>query len=172
MFNSIRTLLNVRHPDEEVRQRGRNIIIIALDLLGINLVVVISLLFNPSQFTRLFATSVGSVILYIFVIFITFRGFVELAGWLIVILSLVGTITVTLANPDRLVAIFLSVPLVLAVTILSLRSLILTFLLTACCLVGIAFFLEPTPLNLTTRDFINFCGRALWLSQCHQFCAE
>lgn len=154
MFNSIRTLLNVRHPDEEVRQRGRNIIIIALGLLGINLVVVISLLFNLSQFTRLFATSVGSVILYLFVIFITFRGFVELAGWLIIILSLVGTITATLANPDRLVAIFLSVPLVLAATILSLRSLILTFLLIACCLAGITFFLAPTPLNLTTRDFL------------------
>lgn len=154
MFNSIRTLLNVRHPDEEVRQRGRNIIIIALGLLGINLVVVISLLFNLSQFTRLFATSVGSVILYLFVIFITFRGFVELAGCLMIILSLVGTITATLANPDRLVAIFLSVPLVLAATILSLRSLILTFLLIACCLAGITFFLAPTPLNLTTRDFL------------------
>jgi|GEM_PF-428360 rsbT co-antagonist protein RsbR len=154
MFNSIRTLLNVRHPDEEVRQRGRNIIVIALGLLGINLVVVISLLFNLSQVTRLFATSAVSVILYIFVIFITFRGFVELAGWLTVMISLVGTLAALFVTPNGLTIIFLAVPLVLAATVLSLRSLILVFLLTACSLAGIAFFLEPTPLSLTTRDFL------------------
>lgn len=154
MFNSIRTLLNVRYPDEEVRQRRRNIIVIALGLLSINLVVAISLLFNLSQFTRLFATSVVSIILYAFVIFTALKGFVELAGWLIVVLSLFGTITATLVNPDRPVAIFLSVSLLLAATILSWRSLILVFLLTACSLVGIAFFLEPIPMNLTARDFL------------------
>lgn len=154
MFNSIRTLLNVRYPDEEVRQRRRNIIVIALGLLSINLVVAISLLFNLPQLTRLFATSVVSIILYAFVIFTALKGFVELAGWLIVILSLFGTITATLVNPDRPVAIFLSVSLLLAATILSWRSLILVFLLTACSLVGIAFFLEPIPINLTARDFL------------------
>lgn len=154
MFNSIRTLLNVRHPDEEVRQRGRNIIIIALGLLSINLALVILLLFNLSQVTRLFATSVVSVILYVFVIFITLRGFVELAGWLTVVIALVGTLTALFVTPNGSTIIFLAVPLVLAATILSLRSLILVFLLTACSLVGIAFFLEPIPLNLTARDFL------------------
>ncbi|MEJ5345169.1 MAG: STAS domain-containing protein [Chloroflexus sp.] len=154
MLNPVRNLLNVHHPDEEVRQRGRNIIIIALGLLCVNLLVAISLLFNVSQATRLFATSMVGVILYVFVIVIAFKGFVELAGWLTVIISLFGTISSILINPDRPVAIFLSVSLVLAATILSLRSLIIVFFLTACSLVGIAFFLEPIPLNLTARDFL------------------
>lgn len=147
-------LLDIRHPDEEARQRGRNIVIIGLGLFVINVLVAVSIVISfPELIALLISTGFGAA-LYIAIIALTRIGYVDLAGWLTVLVSLIGTITATVVNPDRPVAVFIAVPLVLAATILRFRDVIVVTVAALLGLVSIAFLAEPAIISLTLPNFL------------------
>lgn len=147
-------LLDIRHSDEEARQRGRNIAIIGLGLFVINVLIAVSIVISfPELIVLLISTGFGAA-LYIAIIGITRMGYVDLAGWLTVVVSLIGTISATIFHPDRPVAVFIVVPLVLAATILRFRDVIVVTTATLLGLVSIAFLAEPVIISLPLPDFL------------------
>lgn len=152
------TLLDVRHPDEEARQRGRNIIIIGLGLFVINVLVAVSIVISFSELIALLISTGFGAALYIVIIALTRIGYVDLAGWLTVLVALLGTITAAVVNPDRPVATFIAVPLVLAATILQFRDVIVVTAATLLGLVGIAFLAEPAIISLPLPNFLVTTG--------------
>lgn len=151
-------LLDIRHSDEEARQRGRNIVIIGLGLFVINVLVAVSIVISfPELIALLISTGFGAA-LYIAIIALTRIGYVDLAGWLTVLVALLGTITAAVVNPDRPVATFIAVPLVLAATILRFRDVIVVTVAALLGLVGIAFLAEPAIISLPLPNFLVATG--------------
>ncbi|WP_322489877.1 STAS domain-containing protein [Chloroflexus sp.] len=158
MKNLFSTLLDIRHPDGETRQRGRNIIIIGLGLFVINLLVSFTILFYFPELTVLLISTAFGAALYIAIIALTRMGYVDLAGWLTVLVSLLGTVTAIVVNPDRPVATFIAVPLVLAATILRFRDVVAVTAAVLIGLVSIAFLAQPVIISLPLHSFLVTTG--------------
>jgi len=155
MQTFINNLLDVRSTDEEIRQRGRNIIIIALGLIVINVLVFFNVLLSFSFLFELLIPVLLAVVLYGSTILIARQGRVDLAGWIVVIASLIGTIGASVINPQRPVTMFLAIPVLLAVTILRLYHLVIVFGIVSLGLLTFWLRGAPTPTGLTARDLIQ-----------------
>ncbi|MDW8403309.1 STAS domain-containing protein [Chloroflexus sp.] len=158
MKRLLSTLFDIRHRDEEARQRGRNVVIIAFGLLVINVLVSLSIVFYFRDAVALLIATASGALLYVLIIAITRLGQVDLGGWLVVLVSLVGTITASFVNPDRPVAMFMVVPVVLAATILRFRDLTVVTLVVLLSLIGIAIFAEPAMISLSLPGFLATSG--------------
>ncbi|MGB9740075.1 MAG: hypothetical protein C0184_06945 [Chloroflexus aggregans] len=80
MTDIFHKLLDIRHSDEESRQRGRNIIIIALGLLVINLIVSSTIIVGFPESVSLLVSTFLSAILYAGIAFLTCQGFIDFGG--------------------------------------------------------------------------------------------
>lgn len=152
------TLLDIRHPDEETRQRGRNIVIIGLGLFVINVLVAVTILFYFPELPALLISTTFGAALYVVIIALTRMGYVDLAGWLTILVALLGTITAAVVNPDRPVAQFIAVPLVLAATILRFRDVVMVTAAVVMGLISIAFLAEPAVISLPLHHFLVTTG--------------
>ncbi|RMD82690.1 MAG: STAS domain-containing protein [Chloroflexi bacterium] len=154
MTDIFHKLLDMRHSDEESRQRGRNIVIIALGLLVINLIVAMTIIVAFTESVSLLVSTSLSSILYAGIIFLTRRGFIDVGGWLTVGTALIGTTIASFASPDHPIVAFLTVPLVLAATLLRFRDVIVVFGLVLLAMGSLASFAEPTLITITSEAFL------------------
>jgi len=154
MTDIFHKLLDIRHSDEESRQRGRNIVIIALGLLVINLIVSIMIIVGFTELFSLLVATFLAVLLYAVIVFLTRRGSIDLGGWLTVETALFGTTVASFVNPDRPVFVFLTIPLVLAATLLRFRDVIVVFGLVLLALGSLALFAESTVITITSQQFL------------------
>ncbi|WP_287906460.1 STAS domain-containing protein [Chloroflexus sp.] len=154
MTDIFHKLLDIRHSDEESRQRGRNIVIIALGLLVINLIVSITIIVGFTELFSLLVATFLAVLLYAVIVFLTRRGSINLGGWLTVGTALFGTTVASFVNPDRPVTVFLAVSLVLAATLLRFRDVIVVFGLVLLALGSLALFAESTVITVTSEQFL------------------
>ncbi len=158
MKNLFSTLLDIRHPDEEARQRGRNIVIIGLGLSVVDVLVAFMILLYFSESSALLIPAALGAAPHIAIIALTRMGYVDLAGWLIVLVSLLPTITAAVVNPDRPIAMFMAVPLVLAATILRFRHVITVTATVVMGLISIAFLAKPAITSLSLSNFLVATG--------------
>lgn len=147
--------LHIRHDDEEMRQRGRNVVIIATGLLTINVLVFLFLLGSPPLALDLLIATFLSVVLHSGIIILARQGRVNLAGWLIIVLALAGAIVATFVMPQRPIAMFFSTTPVLAATLLRFRGLVIVTIMVFFTFLVVAFGIPATPVALTTSSFLQ-----------------
>ncbi|MEF3274889.1 MAG: STAS domain-containing protein [Chloroflexus sp.] len=147
--------LHIRHDDEEMRQRGRNVVIIATGLLTINVLIFLFLLGSPPLALDLLIATFLSVVLHSGIIILARQGRVNLAGWLIIVLALAGAIVATFVMPQRPIAMFFSTTPVLAATLLRFRGLVIVTIMVFFTFLVVAFGIPATPVDLTTSSFLQ-----------------
>ncbi len=153
MNNFFQSLLAINHPDELFRQRGRNTVVIALGLAALNVLLSITLIFIDFSLTWMFAT-IASALIYVGIIALARNGRVHLASWLTVSVSLSGSIIASFIFPDRPVAMFLTIALVLAAAVLRFRDLAIVFLIVAVVLGSLFSVRGGVELALPMSAFI------------------
>ncbi len=112
-------LLQVRHHNQMLVQRGRNTILVALALIGLNLaLVLLALMRGVASFSFLVPPVVGTLIL-IGAIALTRIGQVELVSLGLIVIGFVGSMITIVTEADRYAPLFLLIVQIVALALLS-----------------------------------------------------
>lgn len=114
-MHHVSKMIRIHHVDEDVQRRGLNIILMAAGLQIIALLLTIYLILAGSLSVRFLISVATSLIIQTIVIVLAWRGFVDLAGGMLVSMAIVGLTGAAFFNNDSLVTpIFLMLPLLMA----------------------------------------------------------
>ncbi len=113
------SLTSVRHPDEDVQRRGQNIILLAAGLNVLTVLLAGYVAVTGALSERIIGPVIVSLVVQTIVIFLARNGRVDLAGSIIVVMAIVGTVGSALLNADQLVTpVLFPIPLLIATAVL------------------------------------------------------
>lgn len=113
------SLISVRHPDEDAQRRGQSIILLAAGLNVLTVLLAGYIAITGAFSERIIGPVIASLVVQTVVIILARNGRVDLAGSIIVVMAIVGTIGSAILNADQLVIpILFPVPLLIAIAVL------------------------------------------------------
>lgn len=152
MHLPLSSLISVRHPDKDVQRRGQNIILLAAGLNVLTILLAGYVAITGALSERIIGPVIISLVVQTVVIFLARNGRVDLAGSIIVVMAIVGTVGSALLNADQLVTpMLLPIPLLIATAVLRPIGVIAT-LFGILAGMGVIAGVLPPPENVLLRN--------------------
>lgn len=152
MRDSLSSLISVHHSDEDAQRRGQNIILLAAGLNVLTVLLAGYVAVTGALSERIIGPVIASLIVQTIVIVLARNGRVDLAGGIIVVMAIAGTVGSAILNADQLFTpILLPIPLLIAMAVLRPIGIVAT-LFGVLAGMGVIAGALPLPENVLVRD--------------------
>lgn len=153
----VTSIITVKSDDEDVRRRGRNLIILSLGLILLAVVVMTSLLLFKHDYLGV-ASGIPALIIQTAVIIIARRGAVTSAALILIIMTLLGLFVTQLTSIDTAsITLFLLIPVLIATVTLRPYGIVLVFVGTVIAIVLLSVLLT-TQNAVSNTDIFTITG--------------